>query len=728
MNHELKRKLLQSVFVSTATLSILSHSAAFALSAQGSFGADHNDSRTSSPIKHIIVIVGENRTFDHIFATYQPLHGAHVDNLLSKGIIDVNGNPGPNYGTTTQFSAVDNNGIYQISPGGKAAYGVSGNPVQAPGTSYAPQTPYGNIYDPSTGAAVNGPGAVQNIVFPATQTYTLPQQAEGGLPQLPGQPHTGCCLLPEDLTLLTTGSTGLSSSWPDTRINNYGTLPGGVYPLVTASGQSLYDTYGGSPVHRFYQMWQELDCDASKATARNPSGCQADLFPWVEITVAAGSNGKPFPSPAPVPLLKEGDVAMGFYNVAKGDAAYFKKLADDYTLADNYHQPVMGGTFANSMFLGYADALYYADANGDPATPNHVLVPGSNPPVYLNEIENPNPQPGTNNWYTNDGYGSATPTPSAEGLLDGGSYTNCSDTNQPGVAVVVNYLKAIKISPNCQTGAYYLLNNYVPAFIGSGAQDPTNNGPFTLPPVIKQAHIGDVLTANSVSWAYFGDRWNDFKTAPGLGANGGAIDPAAYLYCNICNPFLYSASTMTNPSERNAHLKDSTDLYDAIASGNLPAVSYVKPSTFADGHPASSKFSIYEAYTKDVIQHLQANPQLWATTAVFVTVDEGGGYYDSGYVQPVDYFGDGTRIPLIIVSPFSRGGHVAHQYSDHASIVKFIERNWRLPHLSTRARDNLPNPVSSASNPYVPKNSPAISDLWSMFDFPNAYRESHEID
>jgi len=161
---------------------------------------------------------------------------------------------------------------------------------------------------------------------------------------------------------------------------------------------------------------------------------------------------------------------------------------------------------------------------------------------------------------------------------------------------------------------------------------------------------------------------------------------------------------MTNQSERDAHLKDTTDLYDAIASGNLPAVSYVKPSTFVDGHPASSKFSLFEAFTKDIIQHLQANRDLWESTAVFVTVDEGGGYYDSGYVQPVDYFGDGTRIPLLIVSPYSRGGHVAHQYSDHASILKFIERNWDLPHVSNRARDNLPNPVTSASNPYVPQN------------------------
>jgi phospholipase C len=171
---------------------------------------------------------------------------------------------------------------------------------------------------------------------------------------------------------------------PDPRIANYNNLPNGPYPLVTAQGTSLYDTYGGSPVHRFYQMWQELDCDVATATRKNPSGCKADLFPWVEQTVSSGSNGNAPPSPPPSPLLKEGDIAMGFYNVAKGDAPYLTELARKYTLNDNYHQPVMGGTFANQMMFGYADVLYYADANGDPATPDHVLVPGSNPPVYLN--------------------------------------------------------------------------------------------------------------------------------------------------------------------------------------------------------------------------------------------------------------------------------------------------------------------------------------------------------
>jgi phospholipase C len=671
---QLKRHLRDRAVVTASILVLVGCNAASAAEATPMGGPHDNDKRTASPIKHVIVIIGENRTFDHVFATYQPREGEVVDNLLSKGIINKDGSPGRNYAQAAQFSAVDDS-IYSISPGQKTPYGGN-NPLQPPGTSYAPQACYSNVNQ----AALNGPGCMA--------TLALAAQADYGL-------------LNKDLPLLTRGATGLPGNSPDTRILYYNALPSGPYPLVTLQGYgaaSLYDTYGGSPVHRFYQMWQQLDCNVRKATRHNPSGCQSDLFPWVEQTVSSGSNGGP-PKP-----LAEGDIAMGFYNVAKGDAPYLTQLAREYTLNDNYHQAAMGGTYANHMMIGYADELYYADANGNPATPNHVLVPGSNPPQYLNEIENPNPLPGTNNWYTSDGY-------------SGGSYTNCSDPTQPGVASIVNYLNALEVPPNCVRNAYYLLNNYVPAFIGNGQTDPINNGPFTLPPVIKQRHIGDQLSQAHVSWAYFGERWNDFKTAPGLGANFGSIDPVAYLYCSICNPFLYSASVMTDPAARGAHLKDTLDLYDAIADGNLPSVSFVKPSTFNDGHPASSKIDLFEAFTKRIIDEVKSNEELWESTAIVVTVDEGGGYYDSGYVQPVDYFGDGTRIPLLVVSKYSTGGHVSHEYSDHASIVKFIERNWKLPRLSDRSRDNLPNPRTSDDNPYVPLNSPAIGDLFGNFSF-----------
>ena len=102
---------------------------------------------------------------------------------------------------------------------------------------------------------------------------------------------------------------------------------------------------------------------------------------------------------------------------------------------------------------------------------------------------------------------------------------------------------------------------------------------------------------------------------------------------------------------RIANLQDTTDLYDAIRTGELPAVSYVKPSGVNDGHPESSQVSELEGFIKKIVTEVQANKKLARDTAILITFDEGGGYYDSGYVQPLDFFGDGTRIPMIIVSP-----------------------------------------------------------------------------
>jgi phospholipase C len=83
----------------------------------------------------------------------------------------------------------------------------------------------------------------------------------------------------------------------------------------------------------------------------------------------------------------------------------------------------------------------------------------------------------------------------------------------------------------------------------------------------------------------------------------------------------------------------------------------------------------------------------------------------------VDFFGDGTRIPLIVVSKYSTGGHIAHDYGDHVSIIKFIERNWGTDTITKRSRDNFPNPVTRWDNPYVPVNGPALDDLFSLFHF-----------
>jgi phospholipase C len=648
------------------------------------------DSDTATPIKHVIVIIGENRSFDHVFATYVPKKGEKVWNLLSEGIVTADGAPGKNFAKAEQKAAFDEQpDAFLLSPS-KATFkdGVLPAPL------------------------VGGP----KDSYVANDSLSLAEQSENGLPQAYYQ-------------YLVSGGSGQTSKTPDARITNVNSLLPGPFQLTNGKAFT-YNSYAASPVHRFYQMWQQLDCSADRSTADNPSGCNAGLFPWVEVTVGAGTNGikqaTDFSTEygTDVTTTGEGSTSMGFYNVQKGDVPYFKQLADTYSMSDNFHQSVDGGTGANHIMLGHADMIYYTDADGKAAAPpeNTEVYKGTVNAGTVNEIENPNPATGTNNWYSEDGYGTGAPGGAAVG---GGSYTDCSDLSQPGVAPIVSYLQSLPtpIGPRCEKGHYYLLNNYNPGYEGTGKNAYTDhnkdNTPFTIPPS-RVPSIGDDLLAANISWKYYGDQWNNYVPDP-YQLNFSAMGAATDEYCTICNPFQYDTSIMSDATIRKDHIQDTTNLYADIANGTLPAVSFVKPSGLVDGHPSSSKLDLFEGFTKKIVDAVQANPKLWKDTAIFITFDEGGGYYDSGYVQPVDYFGDGTRIPLIVVSAYSTGGHISHEYADHVSIDKFIERNWGLPTITRRSRDNFPDPIATSDNPYVPVNSPALGDLFSLFNFPDQW-------
>jgi len=476
-----------------------------------------------------------------------------------------------------------------------------------------------------------------------TTTYSATPKQTGPYPTLP-QPDT-------------THAKGQTPNVPDPRFP--ANLPNGPYQITHYVAYP--NAYVGDPIHRFYQMWQQVD------------GGLNDLFTWVHQT-SGDDNGAIPPAP-----IHQGAADMGYYNMAQGDAPVLKFMADHYALADNYHQSIMGGTGANHVAIGTGYAASY-QANGRPAVPP------------ANQIENPNPKPGTNNNYTQDGYA-------------GGSYSDCSDRSAPGVAAIFKVLYRQPNGPfnrgDCAPGTYYLLNNYNPGYLADGTPAPLGPQQFTVPPQSFPT-IGDSLSARGITWKYYGQGWNNGHPTAG--------------YCNICNPFQYATSVMTDPAKR-ANLQGQRQFDADVSRGSLPAVSFLKPDGTNDGHPAASSLSQFEGYTADAIDRIMAHPQLFASTAIMVTQDEGGGYYDSGYIQPIDFFGDGTRVPTLVVSPWAKAGAVDHTYYDHASLLKFIERNWRLPPLSPTSRDNLANPVSLSYDRYVPVNGPAIGDLMAMFDF-----------
>jgi len=588
---------------------------------------------TASPIKHVLIIVGENRSFDHLFATYVPVNKhEHVLNLLSQGIIKADGSPGPNFAKGHQFQII-------APPNGPGNFFIS--------SGLATKQLYQTLPPPDLAGVQNPPDAF---------ILTIP----GGDPGLP----------PQDQFLFGTGGTGLpNKTGPDTRITNVNALPPGPFQMT---GPTMpYDAYTGDTIHQYFQMYQQMDCaiDKEHVSKGNPTGCLHDLQSAVTTTFATP------PGTAPTDTGQ----TMAVFNMQNGDVPLFKRLADQFTMSDNYHQPVMGGTGPDSVPLGFADQVAFSDGHGNAATPP------------ANQIYNPNPQvaayPANFNLYTARR-----------------QWFNCSDPTAPGIKPILDYLAKLpyELAPNCAANTFYNAVNVNPAFTPGGA---VQTGTVVPPQTIRS--IGDVLSARNIPWKYYGGGYN--LSVAGSPING---------YCNICNPFEYQANY---PAMRADHMRDVTDLFVDLQNGTLPAVSYVKPDGAMDGHPASSKFNLFEAFVDNILTLAQSNQEQWKETAIFVTVDEGGGYYDSGFIQPVDFFGTGPRIPMIAVSPFSRGGHVSHVYNEHSSFVKFVERNWKLgTKLTARSRDNLPNPKQGDDgdlDDYVPRNMPAIGDLFDLFDF-----------
>ena len=319
---------------------------------------------------------------------------------------------------------------------------------------------------------------------------------------------------------------------------------------------------------------------------------------------------------------------------------------------------------------------------------------------------------------------------------------NCSDPTQPGVASILSFINALGRNSNCQSGAYYLVNNYNPPYDVNGKAADLGASIYTYPPQTVPT-IAENLNNHNVSWKWYtGGRSNaDITTDTTLypvvyqqvaayltsqyGVPASAIqsqittaaisNARGAIYNTIGDPLNASSNVVNNPGLY-ANLLGLDAFYNDVSNGSLPEVSYVVPKDLSSGHPGYSAPYLYEAFLSDLVSRVQGSSQ-WANTAIIITTDEGGGYFDTGFIQNLDFFGDGPRIPLIVVSPYAKKNYIDHTYHDHASILKFIEYNWRLPTLSARSRDNLPNPVTTSSSLYKPTNQPAIGNLTSLFNF-----------
>jgi acid phosphatase len=211
---------------------------------------------------------------------------------------------------------------------------------------------------------------------------------------------------------------------------------------------------------------------------------------------------------------------------------------------------------------------------------------------------------------------------------------------------------------------------------------PTITDTTQLLPEQTMPTIGDRLSDKGVSWAWYSGGWNN--------AIAGHPDP---LFQFNHQPFAYFANYADNTPGRTAHLKDEQDFVNALSTNSLPSVSFIKALGPNNEHPGYASEQQSQQHVTDLVNAVK-NSLYWADSAIIITYDENGGFWDHVAPPAGDRWGPGTRVPAIIISPLAKKGFVDHTQYDTTSILKTIEIRWDLAPLG--ARDAAANPLTNA--------------------------------
>ena len=201
---------------------------------------------------------------------------------------------------------------------------------------------------------------------------------------------------------------------------------------------------------------------------------------------------------------------------------------------------------------------------------------------------------------------------------------------------------------------------------------PATTAADHLLPNQTQPTIGDRLSRAGVSWAWYSGGWND--------AVAGKAHP---LFQYHHQPFAYFANYADGTEAKADHLKDEQDFLSALQSGSLPSVSFIKPLGPDNEHPRYAALRQGEEHAAALIKAVQDSPY-WQDTAIIVTYDEHGGFWDHVPPPVMDRWGPGLRVPTIIISRYAKRGYVDHTQADTTSILAMIELRWGLTPLTLR--------------------------------------------
>ncbi len=303
-----------------------------------------------------------------------------------------------------------------------------------------------------------------------------------------------------------------------------------------------------------------------------------------------------------------------------------------------------------------------------------------------------------NNWDTTFG-------PSTEGAID-----VSSGLSSDSYAVTPSGTKTTDAGAITSDGTTY--GDIDPYYDECSDSNHTSSNPEG---VMTGENIGDLLNTKHVTWGWFQGGFAPTSSNSGgavCGAQSDNIDGSALNeYTPHWNPFQYNATT-ANPAHLAAssesaigrtdqanHQYDLSDFSETLKDGNMPSVSYLKATTAQSGHPGESDPLDEQQWIVNTVNQIEQS-KYWSSTAIVITYDDSDGWYDHQAPKLLNgsdnsaidtamceatpvRVGSGSgrcgysqRLPMIVISPYTRDNYVSNNLTDTTSVVKFIEQNW----------------------------------------------------
>ncbi len=325
-----------------------------------------------------------------------------------------------------------------------------------------------------------------------------------------------------------------------------------------------------------------------------------------------------------------GGLTMGYYD---GSSLPLYKLAQQYTLADNFFMGAFGGSFLNHFWLICACTPAYPDAANSVAKSRLSAVNADGVTLTL------------------------APDSPASALAGAPKYVNDNALTPDGFAI------------NTMQPPYQPSGNAPSAGGDARLGDPAISN--TLPPQTAKT-IGDTLSAKGITWAWYAGAWSQASSDRTVIYNNKVPNFQAHH-----QPFNYFARFAPGRADRTTYLKDYNEMVAAIVAGTLPAVAFYKPQGNLNEHPGYTDVLSGDQHIADVVAKIQASP-IWNSTVIVITYDENGGYWDHVAPPKGDRWGPGTRVPTIVISPLAKKAYVDNTSYDTTSIIKLITRRFGL--------------------------------------------------